>query len=122
MTIDKQRIRYVSLDDCLILVNIYLRNVINNINSSAPWKIARLNDPQVLSGVMVAIWILTLHLVLLKHLHEISILVREHKGFRNEIPWFEAVLVLHFADIDAQSVFSCDFIALREMVDLLVLI
>ena len=122
VTIDKQRVRYVSLDDGLILVDVHFGNVIDDVNSSTSRKIARLNDPQILSGIMVTVWIKPFHLVLLEHLDEISILVRENKGLRNEVPWFKTVPVLHLANVDAQSVFSRNFIALREMVDLLVLI
>ena len=122
MTIDKQRIRDIPLDDGLILVDVHFRNVINNINSSATGKIAGFDDPQVLRAIHVTIWVLTFHLVLFEHLHEISVLVWEHKGFRYKIPWLKTVLVLHLTNINTQPIFSCNFITLRKMIYLLVLI
>lgn len=122
MSIDKEWVRNVPLNNGLIFVNIHLRYVIYNIYASSPWQIARFHDPKVLCTVVVAVRVLHLHLVLFEHLHEIAILVREHKCFWYEIPRFLTVSILHFADVNTQSVFSRDFITLRKMVYLLILI
>jgi hypothetical protein len=53
---------------------------------------------------------------------EVSELVGQDVGVWYEVEGGLAVALLHAHDVEAQPVFSGDFVALREVVDLLVLV
>lgn len=58
----------------------------------------------------------------LEGLNKITELLGENVGFREEVEISCAVLLLHFADIDAQSIFPCDLITLGKVIDFLKLV
>jgi hypothetical protein len=60
-------------------------------------------------------------LYLLKVVAELLKLIRQHISVRQEIKRL-AVLMLHLVDIHRKLVFPCELVALREVVNLLVLI
>ncbi len=53
---------------------------------------------------------------------EIAKLIRQNIGVRNEVEVLLAILLLHSYHVKAESVLTGNFIALREVIDLLMLI
>lgn len=53
---------------------------------------------------------------------EFSKLIRQNVSVRHEIKVLFSIPLLHSNNVEAQAIFASDFMALREMVDLLILI
>ena len=76
--------------------------------------IGRLEDPDVLLRVML--------LQLLIVFVEFAELVRQDVGVWNEVPLGLSIAFLHPDDVKAKTVLARNFMTLREVVDLLILI
>lgn len=113
MAINKQRVCDVSGDNWK-LINIDIIDIVYQRNALPLGRICRLHNPDILLAVVL--------LQFLVMLIELSELIRENVGIGNKVKVLLSETFLHPNNIKAQSIFSCDFMALGEMVDLLVLV
>ena len=113
MTINQERIGDV-LADNRSLIYIHIINVINKVDSSALARISWLDNPHILLALVL--------LQLLVMIVEVAKFIRQDVGVWAEVKGRLAKSFLHADDVETESVFSGDFITLREMVDLLILI
>lgn len=113
MSIDQERVSNVPRNDRSI-INIDIINVIYYINALALTRVGWLDDPNIL-----------LRVVLLKLLIvsvEVTELIREDVGVRNEVKVLFAEFLLHTDHVKTKTIFSCYFVALREVIDFLVFV
>ena len=113
MTVDQERICYVSGND-RELVHIHVINVVNKLDTTSLRSISWLHNPNVLLGVML--------LELLIMLVKFTKFIWQDVGVWNKVKMLLAKPLLHSYYIKTQSVLSGDFVAHREMINLLVLI
>ena len=113
VTVDQQRICDVFTND-RGLIHVHVIYVIDKVDSSSLAGISRLHDPHIfLTFVLLQFLVVVV---------EISELIRQDVGIRTEIESRFSEALLHAHYIEAQSVFSCNLITLREVIDFLVLI
>ena len=113
MTIDEQWVGYVTRDN-RHLVNIELIQIFNQMDTPSTRWVGWLNDPHV-----------TLRLCLFELLVmrvEVVEFIRKYIGIWDKIKLTSSKSLLHFYIIETKTVLSCDFIALREMINPLELV
>lgn len=113
VTVDQERVSHVTRDDRSV-VHIYIVDVVHNVDTLALAGVGWLNDPYILLRIML--------LEFLVMSVEISELIRENVSIWNEVEVGLTKFLLHANHIIAQSIFPCDFITLREMIDLLIFV
>lgn len=113
MTIDQQWISNISTDNASF-ININIINIINNINTFSLRRIGWLHYPNIL------LWIMLLQLLIMSI--EISELIWKDISIRYEVEVLLSKLFLHSYHIVTKSVFLCDFITLRKVINFLVFI
>ena len=113
MTVNQQRIGDVLADDgCLVHIDIV--DVINEVYTSSLAGIGRLDNPDVLLAFML--------LQFLVVIVEVSKLVWQDVRVRAEVEGRLSKALLHAYNVEAESIFAGDLVALWEVVDLLVLV
>ena len=110
-SINEKRVGNVLADDAL-LVDGYLRYVIDDVDALALRGILRLDDPLVVLDL--------LRLQLMKVRVEVSEFIRKYVGVGNDVEFILTELVLHLHHVIAQSVLSGELIGLREMINFLI--
>jgi hypothetical protein len=113
VSVDEEWVRDI-LADHACLVHIHVIDVVHEIDAFALARVCWLDDPNVLLAFVL--------LELLVMIVEITELIRKNVSVRNKIKCALAVPFLHAHDVEAQSVFACDLMTLRELVNLLVLV
>jgi hypothetical protein len=113
MPINQQRIRDVLADNTCV-VNVYIVNVINEVNAFTLTRIGRFKDPHVFLGLVL----LQLLVVVIK----ISKLFGKNIGVWGQVECRLAIFFLHSDQIEAKSVFFGDFVTVGKLVNLLVLV
>jgi hypothetical protein len=111
--IDEERVCDVARDDRGI-VHVYIIDIVDDVDALALAGVCWLDDPHVLLAVM-----------LLKFLVvgvEITKLIRQDVGIRDEVEVGFPKFLLHADHVVAETILARDLVALGEVVDLLVLV
>lgn len=113
VTIDQQRIGDV-LADHTGLVHVHVIDVIHKVDAFALTSVRRLDNPHILFAFVLLQFLIVVV--------EVSELIRQDVSVGNEIEGILAIPFLHAHNIEAESVFACDFVTHRELVDFLVFV
>jgi len=113
VSINQKRIGNISRNNRKV-INIDIVNIIDQIDSLSLRGIGWLNNPNVLFRVSLSEFLV--------FCIEFSEFVWENVGIWDEIEIVSSIFFLHSDNITAHSVFTSDFVTLREVVYLLVLI
>ena len=113
MTIDQKRVCDV-LGNVRGLVNVHIVDVVHEINTPSLASVSRLHNPNILLAFML--------LQFLVMVVKVAKFVRQNVRVRAEVEGRLAEALLHAHHIEAESVFTGNFITLWEVVDLLILI
>jgi hypothetical protein len=113
VTINQERIRDV-LADNRSLIHIHIIDIIHQVDASPLARIGRLHNPHILLALVLLQFLIVIV--------EVTELIRQDVSVWAEVERRLAKSFLHAHDVEAESVFSGDFITLGEMVDLLILI
>ena len=113
MPVDEQRVGDV-LGDHTSLVHIHVVNVVHDVDAATLTRIGWLHDPDVLFALML----LQLLIVVVK----VAEFVRQDISVRAEIESTLAEALLQTHDVEAEAILTRNFVALREVVNLLVLV
>lgn len=97
-----------------MLIDRNLRDIVNNIDSLSLGHVSRLDNPEVMLPKSL--------LSPMESVVEIWELKRQVEGFRNNIKLLFSELFLHFDDVGAKSVLSCQLKRVREVVNFLALV
>lgn len=113
MSVYQKWIRNVFADHtCLVHINVI--DVINEVDALALTRVSWFDDPNVLFGLML--------LQFLVMVVEVTKLVWKDVGVRDEVKGCLTVFLLHAHEVEAKPVLAGNLVALRKMVDLLVLV
>ena len=113
VTINKQRISYVSANDRQF-INIHIVNVVNKHDASSLGSIGRLNDP----NVLFAIVLLQFLVVLVKF----AKFIREDVRIWDKVEILFPISFLHSDKVEAQPILSSNLMTLWKMIDFLIFI
>ena len=113
MAIDQQRVGDVLGDDTG-LVYVHVVNVVHDVDAATLASVCWLHDPHILLALVL--------LQLLVVVVEVTELVRQNVSVRAEVESALSESLLQAHDIEAKSVLASDFIALWEVIDLLILV
>ena len=113
MTVNQQWVGNVLADDTSF-IDIDIVNIIDKIDTSSLARICRFHDPDIL----LALVLLEFLVVIVK----VTKLIGKNVGVWRKIKCTLAKSFLHSDDVEAESIFACDFVRLREVIDFLVLI
>ena len=113
VTVNQQWVSNVLADDTS-LIDIDIVDIINKVNSSSLTRVCRFHDPD----IFLAFVLLEFLVVIVK----VTKLIGKNVGVWRKIKCTFAEALLHSDDVEAESVFACDFVRLREVIDFLVLI
>jgi hypothetical protein len=113
VTINQERIRDV-LADNRSLIHIHIIDIIHQVDASPLARVGRLHNPYILLALVLLQFLIVIV--------EVAELIRQDVSVWAEVERRLAKSFLHAHDVEAESVFSGDFITLGEMVDLLILI
>ena len=111
--VDQQRIRNIFANDtCFVHIDVV--DVVNNVDTAPLTSIGWLNNPHILFAFML----LQLLVVVVK----VAELVWQNVGVRRKVEGLLSEALLHANYIETEAIFAGDFVTLREMVNLLVLV
>jgi hypothetical protein len=113
VTVNQERVGNIPGNDGE-LIHIHIVDVIDEADALTLSRISWLDNPDILLAIML--------LELLIVLIEFSELVGENVSVRNEVKMLLSKSFLHSNNVEAESILPCDFMTLREVVDLLVLV
>lgn len=113
MTVDQQRVCYVS-GDYRELINVNVIDVIDDIDAFTLSRVSWFYNPNVLFAVVLFEFLVVLV--------ELSKLIRQDVCVRDEIKVLFPVAFLHAYHVEAESILSSNLMALREVIDLLILV
>ena len=113
MPIYQQGIGDIPRDDTS-LIDIDIVYVIDDVDSFSLGSISWLDDPNVLLMIVL--------LELLVVSVEVSKFIRKDIRIRDEVEILLSILFLHSNNVEAQSIFSSNLIALRKVIDLLIFV
>ena len=110
MTVDEQRVRYVSGND-RCLVNVELIKRFNYMDATTTRRVGRFHDPN------VPFWLRLPQLLIMSM--EVMKLIGQDVSVRYEIKLRSTKSLLHLDIVETKSVFSGDLVALWEVVNAL---
>lgn len=113
MPVDQQRVGNIARND-REFIHIHIVYVINQLDTSPLSRISWLHDPNVLLAIML--------LQLLVMLVKLTELIRQDIGIRYKVKVLFTKSLLHSDNVEAKPVFPCNFVTLREVIDLLVFV
>ena len=113
MTVNQQWIGNVLADDASF-INIDIVNIIDKIDTSSLAGVCRFHDPD----IFLALVLLEFLVVIVK----VTKLIGKNVGVWRKIKCTFPEALLHADDVEAKSIFACDLVRLREVIDFLVLI
>ena len=111
--VDQKRIRDIFANDTSF-VHINVVDVVNNVDTSALTCVGWLDNPYVLFALML----LQLLVVVVK----VAEFVRQNVRVRRKVKRLLSKAFLHANYIETEAIFARNFVTLREMVNLLVLV
>ena len=100
--------------DYTSFINIDIVDVIDQVDASSLARVCRFHDP----NILLAFVLLEFLVVIVK----VTKLIGKNVGIWREIKCTFAEALLHSDDVEAESIFACDLVRLREVIDFLVLI
>lgn len=113
MSVDQERVGDV-LADHAGFVHIHVVDIVYQVDSFALTGVCRLDNP----NVFLALVLLQLLIVIVK----VTELIGQDVRVWYKIKWLFAEALLHAHHVKAQAVFACNFMALREVINFLVLV
>lgn len=113
MPVDQEGVRNVTRNDRKI-VDVHIVDIIYEVDSFSLRSIGWFNNPHVLLRIVLPQFLVVRI--------EFTELVGEDVGVGHKVEVVLSILLLHSDNVAAESVFSGDFVTLREMVDLLKLV
>ena len=113
IAVNKQRVGYISGNNAQF-VYIQVIDIVDDMDTSSSTRIAWLYDPD------IAPWISLLQLLVMTQ--QISVLIWQDIGIWNEIESITTKFLLQFYVIEAKTIFSGNFIRVREVIDSLIFI
>ena len=113
MSVDQERVGDV-LADHAGFVHIHVVDIVNQVDSFALTGVCGLDNP----NVFLALMLLQLLIVIVK----VAELIGQDVRVWYKVKWLFAETLLHAHHVKAKAVFACNFMALWEVINFLVLV